>query len=38
MPFLVFSAGHFQQIDTQENAAVSGLFYPFLVLSVTVQC
>ena len=38
MPFPVFSAGRFQQIDTQENAAVSGLLYPSLVLSVTVQC
>lgn len=26
MPFSVFSAGRFQQIDRQENVAVSGLF------------
>ena len=38
MPFPVFSAGRFQQIDKQENVAVSGLLYPSLVLSVTVQC
>ena len=38
MPFPVFSAGCFQHIGTQENAAVSGLLYPSLVLSVTVQC
>ena len=38
MPFAVFSAGLFRRIDTQENAAVSGLFYPCLALSVTVQC
>ena len=38
MPFPVFSAERFQQINTQENAAVSGLLYPSLLLLVTVQC
>ena len=30
--FQVFFAEHFQQINTQENAAASCLFYPSLVL------
>lgn len=34
MPFSAFSAGHFQQVITQENAEVSCLFYPSLVLLV----
>ena len=38
MPFPAFSAGRFQQIDRQENVAVSGLLYQSLGLSVTVQC
>ena len=29
-----FSAGHFQEIKTKENAVISCLFYPSLVLSV----
>ena len=33
MPFPAFSAGHFRQINTQENAEVSCLFYPSQVLS-----
>ena len=33
MPFPAFSAGHFLQINTYENAVVSCLFYPSLVLS-----
>ena len=34
MPFLAFFAGHFQQINMQENAVASCLFYPSLVLLV----
>ena len=32
IPFPGFFAEHFQQINTQENAAASCLFYPSLVL------
>ena len=28
MPSAAFSAGHFQQIKTRENAVISFLFYP----------
>ena len=34
MPFPAFSLEHFQQINTQENAVVSCLFYSSLVLPV----
>ena len=34
MPLLAFFAGHFQQINTQENVVVSCLFYSSRVLSV----
>ena len=34
MAFPAFSARHFQQINAKENAIVSCLVYPFLVLSV----
>ena len=34
MPFPEFSLEHFQQINTQENAVVSCLFYSSLVLPV----
>ena len=34
MAFPAFSARHFQQINVKENAIVSCLVYPFLVLSV----
>ena len=37
MPFPALSAGHFQEINTQENAVVICLFYPSLVLSVKVD-
>ena len=34
MPLLAFFAGHFQQINTQENVVVSCLFCSSRVLSV----
>ena len=34
MPSPAFSAGYFQLIKTKENAVISCLFYPSLVLSV----
>ena len=34
MPSPAFSAGHFQQIKTKENAVFSCSFYPSLVLLV----
>ena len=34
MPSPAFSAGHFQKMKTKENAVISCLFYPSLVLPV----